>query len=274
MEETLLQPRKAADFVRSATGVAEFSVGIILGSGLGNLAEKIECKTVIPYSDIPGFLSCTADGHKGNLIAGRLGGKLVVAMQGRFHCYEGYDVRQITLPVRMMKLLGVQYLFVSNASGSLNSSLKVGDIMVITDHINMLPNPLVGPNADDFGPRFPDMLYAYDPGLIAKAEEIAADCGIALHKGVYLATSGPSYETQAEYDYYKRIGADAIGMSTTPEVIVARHAGMAVFGVSVISSGAHDTAADYDIDPDEVIKAADAASSKLTTLFTRIIETL
>ena len=274
MEETLLQPGLAAEYLRSVTGGAEFPVGIILGSGLGELAEKIEDKNIIPYCDIPGFACCTADGHKGRFITGRLGGKAVCAMQGRFHYYEGYDLRQVTLPVRVMRLLGVRYLFVSNASGGINSSFRVGDIMVITDHINMLPNPLVGPNAAEFGPRFPDMLNAYDPGLIARAEKVAGECGIELRKGVYLATSGPSYETQAEYDYFKRIGADAVGMSTTPEVIVARHAGMSVFGVSVVSSNPHDTAAEYFIDGDEVIKAAEEATGKLTVLFTRLIESI
>lgn len=274
MEETLLQPGKAAEYIRSVTGGAEFSVGIILGTGLGSLAEKIEDRKVIPYGDIPGFASCTADGHRGNFITGRLGGKAVCAMQGRFHCYEGYDVRQVTLPVRVMRLLGVEHLFVSNASGGINSSFRVGDIMVITDHINMLPNPLVGPNASDFGPRFPDMLYAYDPGLVGKAFEVARECGIELRKGVYLATSGPSYETQAEYDWFKRMGADAVGMSTTPEVIAARHAGMSVFGVSVVSSNPHDTAEEYSIDGDEVIKAAEEAAGKLTVLFIRLIESL
>ncbi|MBR5736874.1 MAG: purine nucleoside phosphorylase I, inosine and guanosine-specific [Bacteroidales bacterium] len=274
MEETLLQPGIAADYIRSVTGGAEFLAGIVLGSGLGDMAEKIEEKKVIPYSDIPGFLNCTADGHKGNLIAGTVSGRHVCAMQGRFHCYEGYAPGQITFPVRVMRMLGVKYLFVSNASGAVNSAFKVGDIMVITDHINMLPNPLVGPNADDFGPRFPDMLGAYDPDLTAKADEIARESGISLRKGVYLATSGPSYETQAEYDFFKRIGADAVGMSTTPEVIVARHCGMKVFGVSVISSAPHDSAADYSIDGDEVIKAAGEASVKLTTLFTRLIGSL
>ena len=274
MEETLLQPGKAADYIRSVTGGAEFSVGIILGTGLGSLAERIEDRKVVPYRDIPGFADCTADGHEGNFIAGRLGGKPVCAMQGRFHCYEGYDVRRVVLPVRVMRLLGVESLFVSNASGGVNSSFRVGDIMVITDHINLLPNPLVGPNAADFGPRFPDMLNAYDPGLIEKAFKVAGECGIALRKGVYLATSGPSYETQAEYDWFKRMGADAVGMSTVPEVIAARHAGIRVFGVSVVSSNPHDTAAEYSIDGDEVIKAAAEAAGKLTVLFTRLIESL
>jgi len=274
MEQTLLQAGKAADYIRSVTSVAEFPVGIVLGSGLGDLAGRIEDQTVIPYSDIPFFQTCTAIGHKGNFICGQLGGKRVCAMQGRFHYYEGYDMRQVTLPVRVMSLLGVKWLFVSNASGALNSSYQVGDLMVITDHINMLPNPLVGPNADDFGPRFPDMLNAYDPAMISMAEELARESSITIRKGVYLATSGPSYETQAEYDFFKRIGADALGMSTTPEVIVARHAGMSVFGVSVISSGAHDCASDYTTDPDEVVKAAGEASRKLTILFTKLIENL
>ena len=274
MKDTLLQPGLAADYIRSVTGGAEFLAGIILGSGLGDMADDIEDKKIIPYSDIPGFACCTADGHKGNLIAGKLGGKPVCAMQGRFHYYEGYDIRQVTLPVRVMRLLGVEYLFVSNASGGINSSFKVGDIMVMTDHINMLPNPLVGPNADDFGPRFPDMLNAYGPELIEKAGLIARECGIKLRKGVYLATSGPSYETQAEYDWFRKMGADAVGMSTAPEVIVARHCGMKVFGVSVVSSAPHDTAADCHTDGDEVIRAAAEASLKLKLLFTRLIESI
>lgn len=274
MEDCLKQTLKAADYIRSVTGGTEFCVGIILGSGLGELAGQIEDKKVIPYSDIPGFLRCTADGHKGNFIAGRLGGKAVCAMQGRFHYYEGYDLRQITMPVRVMKLLGVRHLFVSNASGAINSSFKVGDMMVITDHINMLPNPLAGPNADEFGPRFPDMLEAYDPALIAAAEKVARAKGIALRKGVYLATCGPSYETQAEYDFYKKIGADAIGMSTAPEVIVAKHAGIPVFGVSVISSPPHDRPEDYNISSGEVLKAADEAAVKMTALFKGLIESL
>lgn len=274
MEDSLLQAGKAADYIRSVTGDEGFSVGIILGSGLGELAESIEEKTIIPYCSIPGFACCTADGHKGNFIAGKLGGKRVCAMQGRFHYYEGHPMRQVTLPVRVMKQLGVQTLFVSNASGGINSAFRVGDIMVITDHISMLPNPLIGPNDDFTGPRFPDMLDAYDPAMIAAAEKIAAEAGIELRKGVYLAVSGPSYETQAEYDYFKRIGADAVGMSTTPEVIVARHAGMKVFGVSVVSSAPHDTAAEYFIDADEVIRAAAAATRILTILFTRLIESL
>lgn len=274
MEDSLLQCGIAADYIRRKTGGAEFTIGIILGSGLGDLAETISDKTVIPYSDIPGFPQCTAAGHKGRLITGSLGGKQVCAMQGRFHCYEGYDMGQVTFPVRVMRLLGVQYLFVSNASGGINSAFKVGDIMVITDHINLLPNPLVGPNADSFGPRFPDMLCAYDPELAEKAFKVADENGIFLRKGVYLATSGPSYETQAEYDWFKRMGADAVGMSTVPEVIVARHAGIRVFGVSVISSAPHDTAAGYIIDGDEVIKAAAEAACKLTVLFTKLIESL
>lgn len=272
MEDYLSQLEEAADYIRSRTGGESFHTGLILGSGLGDIADRLEDRTVVPYSDIPHFVRSTAEGHKGNLVAGRLGGKPVCALQGRFHHYEGYDSRQVTFPVRVLRLLGVKQLFVSNASGALNGRFRTGDIMVITDHINLLPNPLVGPNAGQFGPRFPDMLDAYDPELVEKAFEVASQCGIRLVRGVYLATSGPSYETQAEYNFFKLAGADAVGMSTTPEVIVARHCGISVFGVSVITAEAHDTADDYHYDSAEVLKAAGAASLKLTTIFSKLIE--
>jgi purine-nucleoside phosphorylase len=249
--------------------------GIVLGSGLGKLAEKIENPTVIPYKEIPGFPVSTAVGHKGNFIAGELGGKFVVAMQGRFHYYEGYPMELVTLPIRVMKVLGIQYLFVSNAAGGVNFDFKVGDLMVITDHINHLPNPLVGPNLDEFGPRFPDMTRPYDKRLRMKAFEIAAGLGFELKSGVYFAGTGPSYETPAEYKYFRLIGADAVGMSTIPEVIVARHSDIPVFGMSVITNEAHDDyAEDYVNDGDDVVVAANAAADKMTALFSKIIETL
>lgn len=231
---------KAADYVSAAIGGRRPAVGIVLGSGLGKLADKIENKTVIPYKDIPGFPVSTAVGHKGNFIAGELGGKFVVAMQGRFHYYEGYPMDLVTLPIRVMKVLGIGHLFVSNAAGGVNFDFKVGDLMIIRDHINHLPNPLVGPNLEEFGPRFPDMTRPYDKPLIAKAKELAQGLGISLKEGVYFAGTGPSYETPAEYKYFRLIGADAVGMSTIPEVIVARHSSIPVFGMSVITNEAHD----------------------------------
>ena len=265
----------AADYVASRLNGHKPMVGIVLGSGLGKLAEKIEDKIVIPYKEIPGFPVSTAIGHKGNFIAGYLGGKPVIAMQGRFHFYEGYTMELVTLPIRVMKVLGIQYLFVSNAAGGVNFDFKVGDLMVITDHISHLPNPLIGPNMPEFGPRFPDMTRPYDLDLRKKAFEIAADLGITLKQGVYFAGTGPSYETPAEYKYFRLIGGDAVGMSTIPEVIVARHSDIPVFGMSVITNEAHDDyAEDYVNDGDDVVVAADAAADRMTTLFTELIASL
>ena len=218
----------AADYVAAKLDGRRPFAGIVLGSGLGKLAEQIENKIVIPYKEIPGFPVSTAIGHKGNFIAGELGGKFVIAMQGRFHYYEGYPMELVTLPIRVMKVLGIQYLFVSNAAGGVDFDFKVGDLMIIKDHISHLPNPLIGPNLEEFGPRFPDMTRPYDLKLIALAKEKAAELGITLHQGVYFAGTGPSYETPAEYKYFRLIGADAVGMSTACEVIAAKHAGMEV----------------------------------------------
>lgn len=265
----------AAEYVASKLDGRRPYAGIVLGSGLGKLAETIENKIVIPYKEIPGFPVSTAVGHKGNFIAGELGGKFVVAMQGRFHFYEGYSPEQVTLPIRVMKVLGIQYLFVSNAAGGVNFGFKVGDLMVITDHINHLPNPLIGPNMPEFGPRFPDMTRPYDGELRKLASELAEANGIELKEGVYFAGTGPSYETPAEYKYFRMIGADAVGMSTIPEVIVARHSSIPVFGMSVITNEAHDDyAEDYENDADDVVVAADAAADKMTLLFTKMIESL
>ena len=265
----------AADYIAAKLGGVKPFAGIILGSGLGKLADKIEDKIVIPYKEIPGFPVSTAVGHKGNFIAGKLGGKDVVAMQGRFHYYEGYPMELVTLPVRVMKVLGIQYLFVSNAAGGVNFDFKVGDLMVITDHISHLPNPLIGPNMEEFGPRFPDMTRPYDPELRRMAFEIAAGLGYGLKSGVYFASTGPTYETPAEYKYYRLIGADAVGMSTIPEVIVARHSDIPVFGMSVITNEAHDDYADdYVNDGDDVVRAADAAADRMTAIFTNLIERL
>ena len=265
----------AAEYIAAKLDGKKPFAGIVLGSGLGKLADKIENPIVIPYKEIPGFPVSTAVGHKGNFIAGELGGKFVVAMQGRFHYYEGYTMELVTLPIRVMKVLGIQYLFVSNAAGGVNFDFKVGDLMVITDHISHLPNPLIGPNMAEFGPRFPDMTRPYDPKLRRMAFEIAAGLGYSLRSGVYFASSGPSYETPAEYKYYRLIGADAVGMSTIPEVVVARHSDIPVFGVSVITNEAHDDYADdYVNDGDDVVAAADAAADKMTAIFTELIERL
>lgn len=264
---------EAADYMRGRLGDRMPQVGIILGSGLGKLADKIENPLTIPYAEVPNFVKSTAIGHKGNFIAGTLGGKTVLAMQGRFHYYEGYPMDKVTLPVRVMVRLGIKALFVSNAAGGVNFDFKVGDLMIIKDHINKLPNPLIGPNLDEFGPRFPDMTRPYDPALIAKAEEIGRGMGIALKKGVYLAGTGPSYETPSEYKYFRMIGADAVGMSTIPEVIVARHSSVPVFGMSVITNEAHDDyAEDFENNGDDVVRAADAAADRMTAIFTALIE--
>jgi len=265
----------AADLVKSRLGGRQPLVGIILGSGLGKLADEIQDPIVIPYKEIPGFPVSTAIGHKGNFIVGTLSGKTVIAMQGRIHYYEGYGMNMSVLPTRVMICLGIKYLFVSNAAGGTNLAYKVGDLMIIKDHINMLPNPLIGPNLDEFGPRFPDMTRPYDPALIRQAVKIAAEEGISLQRGVYIAVTGPSYETPAEYRFFRNIGADAVGMSTTPEVIVARHSNIPVFGMSVITDVAHATEDDdYVTDGEAIVKAADAAADKMTVIFKRMIAQL
>ena len=265
-----LMYREAADYLASRIpGNPE--TAIILGSGLGSLADQIESATVIPYAEIPHFMHSTAIGHKGNLIYGKLGGKEVLAMQGRFHYYEGYTMQQVTFPVRVMKLFGIQNLLVSNAAGGINPSFKVGDLMIIRDHINMMPNPLIGPNNELFGTRFPDMTRAYDREMIRLAEEIATSLDIPLKKGVYVGLTGPSFETPAEYAFYGRVGGDAIGMSTVPEVIVARHAGLRVFGMSVITNEGYHFADDFVNDGADVIVAADRAATVMTTLFRELI---
>lgn len=251
----------------------EPKVGIVLGSGLGRLSDEIEDPVTIPYKDIPGFPVSTAIGHKGNFIIGSLSGKTVIAMQGRIHYYEGYEMETVTLPIRVMKVLGIEYLFVSNAAGGVNSSYHPGDLMIITDHINQIPNPLIGPNLDEFGPRFPDMTRPYDPRLIALAEEIGDEMGLGLWKGVYFGCTGPTYETPHEYKYMRIVGADAVGMSTTPEVIVARHSDIPVFGMSVITDIFHEEDSDdYITDGEEIVRQAAAAAVKMTALFKKIIE--
>lgn len=227
--------RETAAFIRNEVGEMP-CIAVILGTGLGDLVNHIEIKKELSYKDIPNFPVSTVEGHSGKLIFGNLGGKYIMAMQGRFHYYEGYDMKQVTFPVRVMKELGVEKLFVSNAAGGMNKEFRVGDVMVITDHINLFPeNPLRGKNFEELGPRFPAMTEAYSSGLIMMADDIAREQGIRLMHGVYVGTPGPTFETPAEYEYFRVIGGDAVGMSTVPEVIVANHAGMMVFGISVIT---------------------------------------
>ncbi len=210
-------------------------VGIVLGTGLGGLVREIRIETELGYREIPHFPVSTVEGHDGKLIFGFIGGKRVVAMQGRFHYYEGYPMDQVVFPVRVMKFLGIRYLFLSNASGGVNPDYEIGDLMILTDHINMLPNPLIGRHDPAFGTRFPDMSEPYDLSLVRRAEEIAAENHIDVRKGVYLATTGPTYETPAEYRHFRIIGADAVGMSTIPETIAARQMGISCFAISIIT---------------------------------------
>lgn len=260
-------------YIRSQVGEMP-TIGIILGTGLGQLVDHIEIKDEIPYSAIPNMPVSTVEGHSGKLIFGTLGGKYVVAMQGRFHYYEGYDMKQVTFPVRVFQRLGVRTLFVSNAAGGMNKEFRVGDIMTITDHINLFPeNPLRGKNYDEFGPRFPAMTEAYSHRLIELADSIAIEKGIRLMHGVYVGTAGPTFETPAEYEYFRIIGGDAVGMSTVPEVIVANHAGMEVYGVSVITDLGGKDITDVPTH-EEVQKAAVKAQPYMTEIITELVRRL
>jgi len=224
-----------SEFLRRHTGLTP-RIGIILGTGLGGLVKEIEIERTIPYTDIPNFPVSTVEGHHGQLIFGTINGVPVLAMQGRFHYYEGYSMKEVTFPVRVMKLMGIETLFVSNASGGLNPDFKVGDIMIIDDHINMFgTNPLIGKNNSALGPRFPDMSQPYSKVLIERAHQIARKHKIKVKQGVYVGTSGPTFETPAEYKFFRIIGGDAVGMSTVPEVIVARHMNMTCFGISIVT---------------------------------------
>ena len=273
-DSRIIEIEEAVDFIR-AQAEQEPQVGIILGSGLGSLVDKITDQIVIPYADIPHFSVSTAIGHKSNLILGRLGGKYIVAMQGRFHYYEGYKPAQVTFPIRVMKRLGIKALFVSNACGALNPEFEIGDLMIIRDHINLMPNPLIGPNLDEFGPRFPDMTRPYDLSLMRLATQTGEEMGLMLRKGVYLAVTGPCYETPHECKFFRLAGADVVGMSTIPEVIVARHCDIPCFGMSVITDLVnYDLPDDYVTDGEAIVAAADRAASKMTELFIRMIEKL
>jgi purine-nucleoside phosphorylase len=247
---------------------------LILGTGLGQLADEIETEHIISYSDIPHFPVSTVESHAGKLIFGKLGGKDVVAMQGRFHYYEGYTMQQIAFPVRVAKAVGAQSLLVSNACGGLNPNFSRGDIMLITDHINFLgDNPLIGPNDDELGPRFPDMSEPYTERLLELAENVALEHSIKMHQGVYLAISGPMLETKAEYRYMRQLGADVVGMSTVPEVISAVHMGMDVLGISVITDECFPDALEP-VDIEDVLSAAAMAEPKMTQVIINVLERL
>jgi len=249
-------------------------IGIILGSGLGMLAEDIEDKVIIPYKNIPYFPVSTVEGHKGQLVLGYLSGKQVICMQGRFHYYEGYNMESVVYPVRVMQMLGVSKLIVTNSAGGINTDFKPGDLMLIEDHINLMgTNPLIGKNYDVFGRRFPDMTQAYDRQLINVAIQAADSMAIRLKKGVYAAMTGPSYETPAEIRYLRTIGADAVGMSTVPEVIVANHAGMKILGISCITNMAAGIL-DKPLNHEEVVEIANQAATQMVKLLKKVIEKL
>jgi len=269
----LEQINDTVDFLE-AKGITHPEIGIILGTGLGKMVREIDIEIQIDYKDIPHFPVSTVEFHKGRLIYGKLRGKMVLAMQGRFHYYEGYTLQQITYPLRVMKLLGVKYLLISNAGGALNLNFKKGSLMLLDDHINLLGNsPLTGPNHQNLGPRFPDMSQPYSKLLNDKLEQIAKDSGIVLHKGVYVSVVGPNLETRAEYRFLRGIGADVVGMSTVPEVIVANHAGLPCAAISVITD---------ECDPDnlhpvnikDILKTAERAESDLITLFNELLKQL
>ena len=262
---------EAVNYINSVTSSFNPQVAIILGTGLGGFADNIDVAYSIPYGDIPNRPVSTVQGHAGRLIFGTIGSVKVVAMQGRFHYYEGYTMKQVTFPVRVLAKLGIDYLFVSNASGGINTSFCVGDLMIITDHINLLPNPLIGPNNEQLGPRFPDMHDCYAKAVRDKATDIANELNIKLQYGVYVGTTGPTFETQAEYRYFKAIGGDAVGMSTVPETIVARHMGVPVFGVSVITNcGLSDQKGDHE----DVQLQGRKAGERMSKLFVELIKRL
>lgn len=264
--------QETASWLKAKT-TATPTIAIILGTGLGHLADEIEIITSINYADIPNFPVSTVEGHSGMLIFGRLGGKEVLAMQGRFHFYEGYSMKEVTFPIRVMYELGIKTLFVSNASGGTNPNFEIGDLMVITDHINLFPeHPLRGKNIPT-GPRFPDMHEAYDKQLVAMADEIAAAKGIKLQHGVYLGTQGPTFETPSEYRMFYRLGADAVGMSTVPEVIVAHHCGIRAFGMSIITDLGVEGRI-VEVSHEEVQVAANRAQPLMTAIVREMIQRL
>lgn len=266
--------QETVQYIKQRTSNFEPEIGIVLGTGLGGLVTEIEVEFSLMYSNIPNFPISTLEFHSGKLIFGTLNGKNVIAMQGRLHYYEGYSMQQITFPIRVMKALGIQWLFVSNAAGSLNPDYKKGDLMVINDHINLQPeSPLRGRNDAEMGPRFPDMSAAYNKTLIEKALEIAKANDITCHQGVYVSVTGPNLETKAEYKYLRIIGGDAVGMSTVPEVIVANHMSVPVFAISVLT----DEGFPEDLQPtslEDIIETAKNAEPKMTHILSQLISAL
>jgi purine-nucleoside phosphorylase len=263
---------ETVDFIKTQISTLP-EIGVILGTGLGGVVNEIKINHSIPYQNIPNFPVSTVVGHQGRLIFGELGGKNILAMQGRFHYYEGYEMDEVTFPIRVMKLLGIKTLLVSNASGGVNPNFEVGDVMIITDHINLQPNPLRGKNLDELGPRFPDMSEAYDKKLIKEAVKIARQQNIKIQKGVYAAVTGPTFETPAEYKYIFNLGADAVGMSTVPEIIVARHMNMTCFAISVISDLGIEGQI-VEISHQEVIEAVTQVEPKMIIFFKQLIEAI
>lgn len=263
----------AYDAIRKKYG-KEVEIGIILGTGLGGLVNEIEIEKTISYNQIPHFPISTVESHFGQLIFGKIGGKAIIAMQGRFHFYEGYNMQEITFPVRVLKMLGVNTLLISNAAGGLNLSYKKGDLMILDDHINLqTANPLTGPNLDKFGPRFPDMSRPYDPMLIERAQKIAVDNNYRVHTGVYVAVTGPNLETRAEYRFLRIIGADVVGMSTVPEVIVGMHMGLRIFAISVVTDECDPDNLEA-VDVAEIIKVAGEAEPRMTHIMASLIKEL
>ena len=264
---------ETVDFIKSKTNGFEPEVGIVLGSGLGGLVNVIDTQYSIPYAEIPNFPVSTVAGHQGKLILGMLSGRKVVAMQGRFHYYEGYSTKEVTFPIRVLKYMGIKLLVLSNASGGVNPDFRVSDIMFITDHINLLPNPLIGKNDNRIGTRFPELSEAYDKKVLAFADKIADELKIQVQHGVYVGDTGPTYETPAEYNYYRIIGGDCVGMSTVPEVIIARHCGLPVFAMSIITDlGGKDIA--VQVTHEEVINAANVAEPKMTAILKEMLRRL
>ena len=263
--------QQAADFIRSRTKQSPV-LAVILGSGLGALADRMTDCDCIPYSEIPGFPHSSVQGHADRLVIGSIGETVIAAMQGRFHYYEGFTMQEITFPIFVLKALGVKDLIVTNACGGINEQFTPGDLMLITDHINLLgKNPLIGPNDERFGPRFPDMTEVYDRGLIRHAQDTAADCALTLQEGVYALFSGPCYETAAEIRAYRVLGADAIGMSTVPEAIAATHCGMRVLGITLVTNMAAGIL-DQALTHEEVQETAAVASARFTKLVDTVIE--
>lgn len=265
--------KATADHLKSITNTTT-SIGIVLGSGLGKLADHIDITHKIPYSDIPGFPISTVEGHAGNLIFGKIADRDVIVMQGRFHFYEGYSMQKVVFPIRVMKYLGVSQLLVSNASGGMNPNFEIGDLMLLNDHINLFPtNPLIGPNINELGPRFPDMSEVYSKRLNELAQSIAEEQNIKLWEGIYVGVTGPCFETPAEYKHFRIIGGDAVGMSTVPEIIAAKHMGMECFGISVITDlGVEGKICE--ISHEEVQEAANKSAGVMTGIVKELIRRL